>query len=189
MSQLKRYQWKPLNRQQIGTYAEYFVKMELTMHGFQVFTPEVDDRGVDFIARYGTGQWIEIQSKSKRGSGYVFMTKDKFIPSSTLYAAVSVFTDCHLPDLYLIPSKARRGPMCVSAPRQVSMSHALVISHRAEHDMPEAGLWYQGRRPGTGPFTLSAVSMLRLSLSRAIQRQVRCSSSRFTAFLLHFAGL
>jgi hypothetical protein len=26
--------------------------MELTMYGFQVFNTEIDDRGVDFVARY-----------------------------------------------------------------------------------------------------------------------------------------
>ena len=55
MQPLKRYQWQALNNQQVGAYAEYFVKMEFTMHGFQVFTTEVDDRGVDFVIRFGSG--------------------------------------------------------------------------------------------------------------------------------------
>lgn len=105
-----RYQWNALNKQQLGAYAEYFVKMEFTMGGFQVFTPEVDDRGVDFIARRQTGQWLEVQSKSKRGGGYIFMTKDKFTPSPTLFAAVTLFTDGQPPDLFLIPSTAWLTP-------------------------------------------------------------------------------
>lgn len=42
---MDRYQWSKLNGLQVGRYAEYFVKMEFTMHGFQVYTSEVDDRG------------------------------------------------------------------------------------------------------------------------------------------------
>ena len=37
---MPRHQWNSLNTQQIGAYAEYFVKMELTMHGFQVYSTE-----------------------------------------------------------------------------------------------------------------------------------------------------
>lgn len=50
-----RYNWKKLNRQQAGNFSEYFVKMEMTMYGFQVYSTEVDDRGIDFIARYKKG--------------------------------------------------------------------------------------------------------------------------------------
>lgn len=73
-----RYRWSQLNLQQVGTYTEYFVKMELTMYGFQVYTTEVDNHGIDFVARHGRGTFLEIQVKSlrvKRGkrSGYVFV--------------------------------------------------------------------------------------------------------------------
>jgi hypothetical protein len=40
---LQRYEWNQLNKQQVGAYTEYFVKMELTMYGFQVYRTEVDD--------------------------------------------------------------------------------------------------------------------------------------------------
>ena len=36
-----RYNWKAFNRQQKGTYGEYFAKMEFTMYGFEVYTAEV----------------------------------------------------------------------------------------------------------------------------------------------------
>ncbi|MES9831140.1 MAG: hypothetical protein ABW139_02765 [Candidatus Thiodiazotropha sp. DIVDIV] len=35
-----RFDWKKLNRQQLGAFGEYFVKMELTMYGFQVYGAE-----------------------------------------------------------------------------------------------------------------------------------------------------
>ena len=77
---MARYTWSALNKQQTGAYAEYFVKMELTMCGFQVYTTEVDDRGIDFVARHETGRFIEVQVKSLRNNGYVFMQKTKFNP-------------------------------------------------------------------------------------------------------------
>ena len=75
---MPRHHWKSLNKQQVGAYAEYFVKMELTMHGFQVYSTEVDDRGIDFVARREIGPFIEIQVKSLRAMGYVFVQKTKF---------------------------------------------------------------------------------------------------------------
>ena len=48
---MRKYNWNRLSRLQIGRYAEYFVKMEFTLFGFEVYTAEVDDRGVDFVIR------------------------------------------------------------------------------------------------------------------------------------------
>ncbi len=62
---MPRHVWSKLNTQQIGAYCEYFVKMELTMHGYEVYTTEVDDRGVDFVARRGQSAFIEVQVKSR----------------------------------------------------------------------------------------------------------------------------
>ena len=55
-----RFDWKKLNRQQVGAFSEYFVKMELTMYGFQVYGSEVDDRGIDFVARYEKGPYFYV---------------------------------------------------------------------------------------------------------------------------------
>ncbi len=99
-----RYKWGELNTQQVGAYAEYFVKMELTMYGFQVYGTEVDDRGIDFIARFQNERFLTIQVKSIRGYNYVFMRKDKFqISQDTILALVFLFEN-HAPELYLIPS-------------------------------------------------------------------------------------
>ncbi len=43
------YTWKHLNHLQLGKYGEYFVKMELIRNCFDVYSSEVDDRGIDFI--------------------------------------------------------------------------------------------------------------------------------------------
>lgn len=112
-----RYNWKKLNRQQVGTFGEYFVKMELTMYGFQVYTTEVDDRGIDFVARYNKKSFLSIQVKSIRGNGYVFMQKDKFKLSSDVYLALVILEEGKKPKLYLIPSIAWRTPNSLLADR------------------------------------------------------------------------
>jgi hypothetical protein len=66
---MSKYQWSRLNKQQVGAYTEYYVKMELTLHGFQVYTTEVDDRGIDFVAQYSEGPFIKVQVKSLRSMG------------------------------------------------------------------------------------------------------------------------
>jgi hypothetical protein len=105
-----RYHWVRLNKQQVGAYAEYFVKMELTMYGFQVYETEVDDRGIDFIARFEDGPFIEIQVKSLRSLGYIFAQKKKFALRENLFMAVVLFFEGTPPDIYLIPSSAWKNP-------------------------------------------------------------------------------
>ena len=105
-----RFDWKNLNRQQVGAFAEYFVKMELTMYGFQVYGSEVDDRGIDFVARYEKGPYFSVQVKSLRKPGYVFMEKGKFEISPDWYLALAILDQGKAPRLYLIPSEAWKSP-------------------------------------------------------------------------------
>lgn len=107
---MPRYKWSALNTQQVGAYAEYFVKLELTMHGFQVYGTEVDDRGIDFVARHENGPFCEVQVKSVRGMTYVFAHKSKFHPRNNLYMALVLFAESAAPELYLIPSTAWLSP-------------------------------------------------------------------------------
>ena len=75
---MRKYNWSKLQKQQVGAYVEYFVKMELTMFGFLVYSPEVDDHGIDFVARYEKDKFIEVQVKSLRlcsKGSYTFMQK------------------------------------------------------------------------------------------------------------------
>ena len=105
-----RYNWKALNRQQVGAFSEYFVKMEFTMLGFQVYSTEVDDRGIDFVVRYENGPFLSIQVKSIREKGYVFMQKEKFDLSPDLYLALAILDEGEEPRLFLIPSEAWKEP-------------------------------------------------------------------------------
>jgi len=114
---MERYNWKKLNNQQVGAYTEYFVKMELTMYGFQVFTTEVDDRGIDFVARHEIDPFMEIQVKSLRSMGYVFMQKTKFNLDENVYLALGLLFQGEPPSLYLIPSTVWLSPNSVFVER------------------------------------------------------------------------
>lgn len=105
-----KYEWGNLNKQQVGAFSEYFVKMEFTMHGFQVYSPEVDDQGIDFITRFGSGKFLSIQVKSIRDKGYVYMKKKKFDLSPTLFLALAILSDGTEPNLFLIPSVYWKKP-------------------------------------------------------------------------------
>lgn len=107
---MTRYAWSRLNHLQVGRFAEYFVKMEFALYGFQVYTAEVDDRGIDFIVRHESAGFYEIQVKSIRGLNYIFMQKDKFPLRPNRIAAVVVLLEDQPPDLYLIPAPAWQSP-------------------------------------------------------------------------------
>ncbi len=77
---MNRFEWSKLNHLQLGRYAEYFVKMEFTSAGFDVYTSEVDDRGIDFVIRKDESIYYDVQVKSVRGLDYIFFQKDKFKP-------------------------------------------------------------------------------------------------------------
>ncbi len=122
--------WSRLNRLQVGRYAEYLVKMELTLAGFQVYSPEIDDRGIDFVARRGDGPYYEVQVKSLRESGYIFLSKDKTPLSPHRLIAVVILRDCQPPNLYLISTLAWERP------------NSLFVSHdyKGKKSDPEWGL-------------------------------------------------
>jgi hypothetical protein len=120
LNQLQTPAWSHLNNLQVGAYAEYFVKMEMVRIGFQVYSSEVDDRGIDFVARYEKRPFLEIQVKSIRGYGYVFMRKDKFKLSKDLYLALVLFFEANAPDLFLIPSLIWERPDNVFVSRDYS---------------------------------------------------------------------
>lgn len=97
--------WSKLSHLQLGRYAEYYAKMEFTSYGFEVYTSEVDDHGIDFIVKTKNGRFLEIQVKSVRESNYVFMKKSKWnIESPEIFLVLLLFEDGKLPDAYLIPA-------------------------------------------------------------------------------------
>jgi hypothetical protein len=115
---LERLRWSKLNPLQVGRYAEYFVKMEFTMHGFQVYTTEVDDRGIDFVVRKDGGRFYEVQVKSVRDLSYTYCTKDKMPLIPERIVALVLFEDGADPSLFLIPSLAWKKPDALLVDRE-----------------------------------------------------------------------
>jgi hypothetical protein len=85
--------------------------MELTMHGLDIYTSEVDDKGIDFVARTASGNYWEIQVKSAYKTTYSYLAKSVFdVQQANLLAAFVRFVDNEAPKLYLIPAWAWRAP-------------------------------------------------------------------------------
>lgn len=103
-------QWSKLNRMQLGRYAEYYAKMEYTSYGFDVYTSEVDDHGVDFVVRDSKGKFSEVQVKAVRNNGYVFLLKDRFRIADDNMLCLLKFVEDQLPEVYIIPSTAWLEP-------------------------------------------------------------------------------
>jgi hypothetical protein len=99
--------WSKLNGLQLGRYAEYYAKMEFASYCLDVYTSEVDDHGIDFIAITKNRRFLEIQVKSIRQSNYVFMQKTKWnIENPDAFLSILLFEDGKLPETYLIPATA-----------------------------------------------------------------------------------
>lgn len=98
---------KELTRQKLGTFCEYYAKMSLASYGLSIYTTEVDDHGIDFVAETQKG-FLKFQVKSIRsGTNYVFMHKDTFdITDSSLYLILILLKDGEHPIEYIIPSSA-----------------------------------------------------------------------------------
>ena len=103
--------WSNLTSLQVGKYAEYFVKMEFTKRGFDVYTSEVDDKGIDFVVCTKEPRlYYDVQVKSVRGFNYVFFRKEYFRLRDNLLAAVVMLLDGKQPKLHLVPSGVWREP-------------------------------------------------------------------------------
>lgn len=125
--------WSKLKPQQLGRYAEYYAKMEFASYGFEIYSSEVDDHGVDFIAKASSKKptpFYEVQVKSIRGLNYIFLPKNKFVLSRDLLAVIIIFIEEKSPQIYLIPSSVWQT------------SNALFVSHDyvGKKSPPEWGL-------------------------------------------------
>ena len=102
--------WSKLSPLQLGRYGEYFAKMEFTSYGFDVYTSEVDDHGVDFVVKNRSGAFFEVQVKSVRNDNYVFIKKDKIVLDDKHLVFYIRFIDGELPDCYIFPATVWSNP-------------------------------------------------------------------------------
>lgn len=98
---------KELTRQKLGTFGEYYAKMALASYGLSIYTSEVDDHGIDFVAETEKG-FLKFQVKTIRDeTNYVFMKKQNFdISDKALYLILIRLIDSEHPTMYIIPASA-----------------------------------------------------------------------------------
>ena len=94
-----------LTPQKLGTFGEYYAKMTLASYGMSIYSSEVDDHGIDFVAEKQNG-FIKFQVKTVRqGTSYVFMLEEHFdITDKALFLFLSILTDGEHPVSYLFPA-------------------------------------------------------------------------------------
>lgn len=100
---------KELTTQKLGAFCEHYAKMTLISYGVNVYTSEIDDHGIDFVAE-GRNGFLKFQVKSTRASSqYIFMTKDYFnIEDDAMFLFLILLADGEHPDMYIIPTSAWR---------------------------------------------------------------------------------
>ena len=127
--------WKRFgqNRQKLGTFGEYYAKMALSSYGMSIYTSEVDDHGIDFVAEAGEKEnkkFLEFQVKTiRKGTGYVLMKEKYFdISNDHLYLLLLYLVDGEHPVVYMIPTSAW------------SDDTKSIFVHRPHYDEPEYGI-------------------------------------------------
>jgi hypothetical protein len=98
---MKQCNWNKLNRIQKGTFGEYYAKMEFTMFGAEVYTSEVDDRGIDFVCRFPNSGFYEVQVKTISDVNLQFVNKDKFKARSDFLVVLIRLEQLKEPELYV----------------------------------------------------------------------------------------
>lgn len=102
--------WSNLSHLQIGRYGEYFAKMEFSSFGFDVYTSEVDDHGVDFIAKNKSGIFYEVQVKTIFKSNYIYIRKSDIVVDDNHLLCVIKLVNNELPACYVFPSSVFENP-------------------------------------------------------------------------------
>lgn len=98
---------KELTSQKLGRFCEYYAKMSLASYGMNIYTSEVDDHGIDFVAETQK-HFLKFQVKSiRQGTNYVYVRKSNFdITDSSLYLILLLLEEGKQPDMYMILSSA-----------------------------------------------------------------------------------
>ena len=63
------------------------------MYGFEVYTAEVDDRGIDFVVRRPPGGFLEVQAKTVTGTNLTYVNEHKFKASADFLVALARLQD------------------------------------------------------------------------------------------------
>jgi hypothetical protein len=109
-----KFELSNLKTLQKGKLGEYLAKVALTGYGLDVYTSEVDDKGIDYIVRINERKYLDIQVKTVHKSNYVFILKSAnawkqpFNPN--LYLLLVILKENENPAFYCIPASAWNNP-------------------------------------------------------------------------------
>lgn len=136
---MPKMKWYELNQRQLGQYGEYYAKMEFASYGYDVYTSEVDDHGVDFVAKdIATDIFYEVQVKSIYKGNYTFMQKQHMnVNDKHRLVCFLKFEDDNLPDVYIIPATAWQEPNAVLVDRNYDKP--------GQKSKPEWGISYSNK--------------------------------------------
>lgn len=130
--------WSQLNKNQLGQYGEYYAKMEFTSYGYDVYTSEIDDHGVDFVVRdLKMGDFFEVQVKSIRPGSSIYIEKDKISLDEHHLVCLLYFSDGELPEVYIIPATVWKNPNAAFVSRNYDKS--------GQSSKPEWGINYSAK--------------------------------------------
>ena len=113
MTKFDDFTFEHLSGLQVGKIGEYWAKIWMTFAGFDIYTTDVDDKGIDFIIRTDDEKHIDVQVKTVREkTGYVFVTKSKWKSGlrENLYLILVLLKNNEMPSVFLIPSKVWGNP-------------------------------------------------------------------------------
>lgn len=146
--------WAHLDKLKVGRYGEYFAKMALVRAGFDVYSPEVDDKAIDLVLRVpgSPPRYFDVQVKTIRPTkaSYLFMRKRHFVIESNRYLALVLLREGQEPAMYMIPASVWREPQAPFSSRDYEglksePEYGLTIS-------PDAMRALEPFRLGTGSF-------------------------------------
>ena len=107
MQSFDNFTFDNLTHLQIGRIGEYWVKIWLTLSGFDTYYNDVDDKGIDFVLRLDNDNHIDIQVKTIRvNTGYVYLPKETWKNQlrKNLYLALVLLDNHRMPTIYFIQS-------------------------------------------------------------------------------------
>lgn len=113
MTTFDNFKFDELNSFQVGKIGEYWAKIWLTLAGFDIYTTDVDDKGIDFIIRTDNDKHIDVQVKTIREkSNYVFIQKEtwKYELRENLFLMLILLKNNEMPSVYYIPSTVWKNP-------------------------------------------------------------------------------
>ena len=107
---MTKIEWTKLNNLQIGRYGEYYAKMEFTAYGFEVYSSEVDDHGIDFIVKNKLGDFLEVQVKTIYKTNYMFIKKEKIKIDNQHIVVLIRLEDNIEPEMFVFPATVWNEP-------------------------------------------------------------------------------